>query len=173
MEILEDREKWLAEFQSGWLAYYQQTGGIDWGTYPHPANHHAVVGPGVDLKTSRLMLITSSGCYLPKDHQPFDAAHPLGDYSIRLVASSTLPRNLAFAHDHFDHAAVRRDVEVQVPLRHLGELVAEGVIGELAPSVVSFMGYQPDASRVVDETIPAILRAVEAEQVRAAFLVPA
>jgi hypothetical protein len=35
------------------------------------------------------------------------------------------------------------------------------------------MGYQPDVSRVVDETAPAILEVLRAEQAQAALLVPA
>ena len=52
-------------------------------------------------------------------------------------------------------------------------MVTEGAIGELAPSMVSFMGYQPDVSRVVDEMIPAILEVARAEGAQAALLVPA
>jgi hypothetical protein len=119
------------------------------------------------------MVITSSGAYLPEEQAPFDAAHPLGDYGIRLFPSSTPLEELAFAQDHFDHEAVDEDPQVLIPLRHLDELVAEGAISELAPSVISFMGYQPDVARVVDEMIPAIVQAARAEAVRAALLVPA
>ena len=179
MEILENRDQWLAGFREGWLAHYQQTGAIDWKRYQRPRNRVALEGPGVDLRTSRLMLISSAGGYLraklrlAQRQQPFDAANPLGDYGIRLIPSSTPLDALAFAHDHYDHAAVNQDPQVLMPLRHLEDLVAEGVIGELAPSMVSFMGYQPDATQVIDETIAATLQAAQAEGVHAAFLVPA
>ena len=62
------------------------------------------------------------------------------------------------------------DAQVLVPLRHLA---TEGVIGEVAPQAVSFMGHQPDASRVVEELIPAIVLVAEVEQPHAALLVPA
>jgi hypothetical protein len=88
------------------------------------------------------------------------------------VPSATPLGALSFAHDHYDHTAVNQDPQVLVPLRHLDNLVAAGAIGELAPVMVSFMGYQPDATRVVDETIPAILQVAQAAQVRAALLVP-
>ncbi len=173
MEILENRDQWLANFQEGWLAHYQQTGEIDWKRYPHPRNSVAPTGPGIDLKTSRLMLISSAGAYQPEHQQPFDAANPLGDYSIRSIPSSTPLDALAIAHDHYDHAAVNQDPQVLIPLRHLEDLAAEGVIGELAPSMVSFMGYQPDVTQVIDETIAATLQAAQAEGARAALLVPA
>ncbi len=69
--------------------------------------------------------------------------------------------------------AVNQYPQVLMPLRHLEDLVSEGVIGELAPSMVSFMGYQPDVTQVIDETIAATLQAAQAEGVRAALLVPA
>lgn len=173
MEILENRDQWLANFRQGWLAHYQQTGAIEWKDYPRPKNSVAPAGPGIDLTTSRLMLISSAGVYLPGLHEPFDAANPLGDYSVRLIPSSTPLDAMAISHDHYDHTAVNQDPQVLVPLRHLEDLVAEGVIGELAPSMVSFMGYQPDVTQVIDETIPATLQAAQAEQVRTALLVPA
>ena len=173
MGILENQEQWIASFRDGWLAHYRQTGEIDWERYPRVKNSVAPAGPGIDVSASRLMLISSAGGYLPGKQQPFDAANSLGDYTIRLFATSTPPDQLAFAHDHYDHAAINQDRQVLVPLRHLKDLVAEGVIGELASSVVSFMGYQPDVGRVIEETIPAIVQAARAEQVNAALLVPA
>jgi hypothetical protein len=45
-----------------------------------------------------------------------------------------------------------------LPLGRLAELAAEGAIGELATDVISFSGYQPDVTRVLDETIPLFSR---------------
>ena len=71
-----------------------------------------------------------------------------------------------------DHAAVIADPQVLLPLEHLAALEHNGTIGELASNVISFMGYQPDVGRVIDELIPAIYRAVQAEEAQAALLVP-
>lgn len=172
MDVLENRDQWFAEYQRGWLAHFNRTGELDWKRYNRPANRQVPAGQGVDLKSARLMLISSAGSYLRGRQQPFDAAHPLGDYSIRVYPSSTQLGDLAFAHDHFDHTAVNQDPQVLIPLRHLEELVDEGDIGELSPSVVSFMGYQPDVTRVLDETIPHLLSVVRAERVIAALLIP-
>jgi hypothetical protein len=173
MQILENRDQWYAAYRDGWLAHYQQTGQFDWKHCVRPKNSAAPAGPSVNRQTSRLMLITSAGSYLRDQQKPFDAANPLGDYSIRIIPSATPLRALAFAHDHYEHTAVDADPQVLAPLRHLEDLVADGVVGELAPSMVSFIGYQPDATRVVDELFPAILEVARAEQVRAALLVPA
>lgn len=67
---------------------------------------------------------------------------------------------------------VNAEPQALVPLRYLEALVAQGEIGELAPQVISFSGYMPDATRVVDELIPAILDVATAERATAALLVP-
>ncbi|MCG8348896.1 MAG: glycine/betaine/sarcosine/D-proline family reductase selenoprotein B [Chloroflexales bacterium] len=172
MQILENRDQWLAAFREGWLAHLQTTGEYNWKLYQRPRNSTAPAGPGVDLRNSRLMLISSAGGYLSDSQPPFDAASLLGDYAIRVFPSSIPLRDLAFAHEHYDHTAVNEDPQVLIPLRHLDNMVAAGAVGELSPSMVSFMGYQPDATRVVDETIPLILKVAQAEQVQAALLVP-
>ncbi len=136
-------------------------------------NRVAPTGPGVDLAKSRLALICSAGAYVHDTQAPFDAPNPLGDYTIRLFPSTTPFEALAYAHDHYDHTAVEADPQVLLPLRHMADLVSEGVVGELAPSVISFSGYLPDVVRVVNELIPAIVGAAKAEQIDAALLVPA
>jgi len=172
MEILENREQWQTGFRENWLAHYQQTESIDWKRYPIPRNSIAPPGAGIDVSKSRLMLVTSAGAYLGNEQSPFDAADLLGDYSVCLFPSAAPLDTLAFAHEHYDLTAVKQDPQVLVPLRHLEDLVNERKIGELSPSVASFMGYQPDVARVIDETIPPILQAALSEEVDAAILVP-
>ena len=172
MDILENQKAWKARFDE-WWANYQRTGEPNWKEYPLPKNSTAPSGPGVELRRSRLLLITSAGGYLRNEQPPFDAANPLGDYSIRIFPTDTPLDRLAFAHDHYDHTAVEQDPQVLVPLRHLEDMVREGRIGALTSSVVSFMGYLPDITRLVDELIPAILAAVKAEAPDAVLLVPA
>lgn len=170
--MLEDRASWEAAYKTGWLDHYLSTGEIDWTLYNRPRNETTPEGAPVTLAESRLMLISSAGGYLPDSQQPFDAAHDLGDYSIRRLPADTLPPDIDFAHDHYDQTAVREDSQVLLPLAHLRALVAEGRLGALTPSLVSFMGYQPDVSRVLDETFPAIRAVAEQEHPDAILLVP-
>lgn len=173
MQIFENLDSWREEFEQGWLAHWQATGETNFKLYNRPKNSKAPSGSGVDLSRSRLALITSAGGYLHDSQEPFDAEHDLGDYTIRTFLSSTPFRAIAYAHTHYDHTAVNADPQVLVPLRHLEDMVSEGAIGELAPSVISFHGYQPDVERTVRETVPAIVEAARAEQIDAALLVPA
>ncbi|MCB0163099.1 MAG: hypothetical protein KDI79_02660 [Anaerolineae bacterium] len=173
MEILENIEAWQAGYEQGWLAHYQATGETNWKIYVRPKNSQAPAGPGIELSRSRLALISSAGSYLKAGQEPYDAENPLGDYTIRTYPSSTPFEAMAYAHTHYDHAAVNADPQVLLPLRHLEAMVREGLIGELAPSVISFHGYQPDVTRVVNETVPAIVAAAQAEQIDGALLIPA
>lgn len=173
LDILENLAEWTTTFEAGWLAYYRQTGITDFKRYNRPKNTAVPGSPGIDLSQSRLIFITTAGAYLAGAQTPFDAADDFGDYSIRLFPSTTPFEALAYAHDHYDHRAVEADPQVLLPLRHLEDLVDAGVIDELAPSVISFMGYQPDVRRVLDELIPAVVDAVKTEQPDAALLVPA
>lgn len=173
MEILEDREGWMREFEEGWLAHYQQTGEEDWSRYNRPTNREIPAGEGREPSESRLVLISTAGGFLKGEQEPFDAPDPFGDYSLRAFPPSTAFDRIAFAHDHYDHGAVDQDPEVLLPLRHLEELVREGEIGELAESVISLMGYQPYATRTVDETIPAVVSMAKDLEAETALLIPA
>lgn len=174
MEILENLAQWQTEYEQGWLAHYRETGEMDWERYNRPKNKIAPAGPGINLAKSRLALISSAGGYLSQSQEPFSTNKAdLGDYTIRLFPSSTPLEALAFAHVAYDHTAVNEDPQVLVPLRHLEDLVSEGVIGELAPSVISFCGWQPNVVRTINELIPAIVEAAKAEKIDAALLVPA
>lgn len=172
VDILENRAEWQATYRDVWLKHYQETGETKWKVYNRPNNQTAPGLPGIDLGKSKLVLITSAGSYLRDSQPPFDHANDLGDYSIRLYPFSTAFDQLAYAHDHFDHTAVNADPQVLIPLRHLEALQQAGKIGELGETVISFMGYQPDAAQVVDETIPQIVKAVKDQHADAALLVP-
>lgn len=173
MEIIEQRDQWEATFRSNWLAHFEQTGQIDWSLYNRPNNKHAPAGPAIDLASSHIAFISSAGGYVPASQEPFDAPHPLGDYTIRTFPANTPFDKISYAHTHYDHTALKADPQVLMPLQHLADLADEGVIGGVAPDMISFMGYQPDAGRVVDEMIPAIIEVVKASGADGALVVPA
>lgn len=172
MDILENPKEWLKNFKQGWLAHLNETGKVDWGKYDRPRNRHAPSGPGIKLSKSRLMLISSSGGFLHDSQDPFDASNAFGDYTIRLIPSDTPFEAISYAHEHYDHQYIDKDPQVGLPLRHLEDMVSEGLIGELAPRVVSFSGYHPNVIRVVKELIPSILEVAKKDRVDAVLLVP-
>ena len=172
MQIVENLTQWQNEYETGFLADFAETGEVNWKRYPRIKNLSAPAGSSVDLSRCRLMLVTTAGGYLKDSQEPFDASNVLGDYSLRLFSSSTAFEDIAYAHEHYDHAAVDADPQVLLPLRHLEDLAAEGLIGELTPTVVSFSGYHPDIVSVVKLTITLILDIARAEQADAVLLVP-
>ena len=173
MDIVENLDAWQAEFDSTWLAHYNETGETDWKIYPKPNNKTAPSGKGVDLSQSRLLFISTAGAYLKDSQEPYDAEDDLGDYSLRRFPIWTPFEQIAFSHGHYNHADVEADPQVLLPLRHLEALVEDGTIGELVPNVVSIMGYQPHVRRTVEELIPQIVDIALAEKAHAALLVPA
>ena len=173
MAILDDRETWEATFQEEFIAHWQATGKMNWRAYPRPKNDPLPRSAGIELANARVLLVSTAGGYLADTQEPFDAPNPLGDYSIRTFPIDTPFDALAYAHEHYDHTAVDADPQVLLPLPELAARHERGDIGALAPSVVSFMGYQPDLIRVVDEMIPSIVRVAKEFDVQAALLVPA
>jgi hypothetical protein len=173
MEILENLDEWFAEYSAGWLAHFKDTGEKNWRIYNRPRNSIAPGGPSIKLEESRLMLVSTAGGYLARSQEPFDDKNALGDYTVRTFSSRTPLDDLAFSHAAYNHAAVEEDPQVLVPLRHLEDMVQEGSIGELTPSVISICGYMPDASRLVKETIPLIVQIARKQEAQAALLVPA
>lgn len=172
-EIVESLTEWQQTYRENFLAHFQATGETDFKRYNRVKQSGVIQSAGLDLSQSRLVFITSAGSYIPKAQTAFDAENPLGDYSIRLIPQHTPLDALAFAHTHYDHAAVDADPQVLVPLRHLEALAQEGLIGALAENVIGYMGYQPDVTRIVHELVPSVVEAAQRERAHAALLVPA
>ena len=174
-EIIEKRDEWAANFRDGWIAHLEAHGEMNWSLYNRPKNTQTVSGNAIDLSKSKLLFISTGGSYLADSQKPFfdsDDTHPRGDYSIRTYSIETPFDQLAIAHSHYDHTAVNADRQVLLPFKHLADMVEEGQIGSLCDTVVSYAGYQPDATRVIDDLLPAIQKVVELEQPDAALLVP-
>jgi glycine/betaine/sarcosine/D-proline reductase family selenoprotein B len=173
MAVVDDREGWRAAFEAGWLKTYTETGELDWANYNLPRNTTSVEGPAIDLKAAKLAVISTGGFYIEGEQEPFDEPDLHGRYDIRLLPIDARTEDFSISHTHYDHTAANEDRQVLLPIGHLKAMVEAGEIGELAPSIVSFMGYQPDVTRVEDETIPAVLSAVQSMGADAAILIPA
>lgn len=172
IEVMENKQAWRERFRNNWLATLDERGVTDWSIYNHPRNEQVPGTAGIKLATGRLLVITSAGAYLRGAQQPFDAPNLYGDYTLRTFPTSTPFDRLAYAHGHYDQSMIKHDPQVGLPLRHLNRMVERGDLGSLAPSVVSFMGYQPDSARVVEEVVPRVVEFATREEVDAALLAP-
>ncbi len=173
MQILEHENEWAQNYQKAVIKPFLDTGVYRFDGYAFAHNRCAPQGTGVDLASVRLLFISSSGAFIPGEQAPFAAEDPLGDYSLRRIPAETPLAELDYAHAHYDQAAVREDPQTLLPVRLLRQKKAQGTVGALTDHWVSFMGYQPDLTRVVHETIPPILDLAAAENAQAALLVPA
>ncbi len=125
------------------------------------------------LSECRLGLVSSAGLVLP-GQPPFDAGMRGGDPSFRDIPSDADPRDLIDTHrsQSFDHAGIRHDPNLGLPLDRARELVERGRVGSLAANHLSFMGSITAPGRLVRKTAPEAARRMVAEGVEVALLVP-
>jgi D-proline reductase (dithiol) PrdB len=129
------------------------------------------------LAECTVALVSSAGVALRSD-RPFDQEgerkNPWwGDPSWRAIPRDATEADVAIHHLHIDRRFAEADLDCVLPLRRLAELAGEGLIGRIAASHVSFMGYQLDATALVTESAPAIARHLREQAVDVAVLVPA
>ncbi len=94
------------------------------------------------------------------------------DCSIREIAATTPDAKLRFSHITENYLVdPRRDPGCIFPLRALREAVAQGLIGRLADVVLSCMGGVYSQRRVREDVAPAVLAAMQRQEVDAALLI--
>lgn len=102
------------------------------------------------LMACRVALITTAGVHL-KTQRPFDMRHALGDPSFREIPATAAPEQLTITHDYYDHRDADRDMNIVFPWQRLHELADGGIVGEVAPVHLGFMGH-------IDGDLVSILR---------------
>jgi len=129
------------------------------------------------LAGARIALISSAGI-ARHDQPPFDQdgerRNPWwGDPSHRVLPRGTTERDVRLYHMHIETRHGEQDLDCVLPLRRLEEAQQAGLIGSVAPSHYSFMGYLLDAEEFLTETVPKIVAQMKSEEVDATILVPA
>lgn len=119
---------------------------------------------------SRIAVVTTGG-FRFADQPAFDC--DAGDPSYREIPSDVVLAELVVDHTHYDTRDAEADPNILLPLDRLRELVAEDVLGSLAPTHYSMMGYVPQTTALVEETAPEIARRMRSEEVDFALLTPA
>lgn len=119
---------------------------------------------------ARMAVVTTGGFHLG-DQEPFDC--DAGDPSFRPIPADVRLGELEITHTHYDTRDAREDPNILLPLDRLHELVDEGVLGSLAPTHYSMMGYVPQVRVLVEETAPRIVEGMRSEEVDFALLTPA
>lgn len=114
-------------------------------------------------------LITTAGVHL-KTQPIFDVE--AGDSTVRMIPRNCEEKDLMISHTHFDQSDAKQDINCVFPLTRLKELAAQGIIGDAANTHYGLMGYIPETSMLVNETIPTIIKQLKAERVDAVILNP-
>ena len=120
------------------------------------------------LDQARVGLVSSGGIYVAGQV----AFHFKDDTSYRAIPADVETSALRATHFAYDPTDARRDPNVVFPIDTLRTLVAEGLIGELAPRTFAFMGGIYSARRVVAELAEPITRELVEQQVDIALFVP-
>lgn len=149
------------------------------GGIPEEPNHEPIPWTALEkpLSQCRVALLSTAGISMKGD-SPFDMEmerkNPTrGDPSWRALRADATAADIESNHLHIDTGYIESDLNVALPLDRLRELVAEGVVGSVADTHYSIMGYQGnDSSTLVRESAPAIAKAMRAEEVDLALLAP-
>jgi len=129
------------------------------------------------LSDAKVALLSTAGLSMKGD-EPFDMEferqNPTrGDGSFRRLRADATAADVDANHLHIDTGFIERDLNVALPLDRLRELVDEGRVGAMAETHYSVMGFQGnDASRLENESAPAIAEAMKSEEVDLALLAP-
>lgn len=125
------------------------------------------------LSECRVAVVSSAG-FVPKGEVKFDESVRGGDSSFRVVPAETLPSELADSHrsESFDHTAMEADPDLAFPLTRIRELCDEGVIGEVAPRHLSYMGSITATGPLIRNSAPAGAAQLVKDKVDLVLLVP-
>lgn len=125
--------------------------------------------PTKPLAQSRVAIVTTAGVHR-RDDTPFVP----GDPTYRMIPSSMDGADLLQSHTSlgFDRTGIMADANVVYPVDRLREMVAEGRIGELAPTFYSFMGAQRDVTAIKNTMAPEVARRLLEDGVDVVLLTP-
>lgn len=125
------------------------------------------------LSRCRLALVSSAGFTAP-GQDLFDGGARGGDPSFRFIPRETVLESLHEGHgsDSFNHDGILQDPNLAFPLHRAEELVSSGRIGSVNQRHLSFRGSLTVPGRLVRKTAPEAARALQADGVDVALLVP-
>jgi len=128
---------------------------------------------GKTLSRCRLALVSSAGFVLPNQER-FDETQRGGDPSFREIPSDIPVSLLVDAHrsEIFDHTDMCLDPNLAFPIDRVRELADRGRIGSLNRRHLSLMGGITAPDRLIEHTAPEAARALAADGVDIALLVP-
>ena len=130
------------------------------------------------LSESRFALVTTAGIYVEGAEPPFDMERekrePMwGDPTFRCIPRDVHQDQIGASHLHINNRDLLEDVNIVLPVQRFLELESEGVIGSLAPTSYSYMGYQMNNSEWRNKYGPEVAGLMKDEAVDCVLLTPA
>lgn len=125
------------------------------------------------LRDCKVGIVSTAGFVTP-EQPPFDGTIRGGDWSHRVIPSSTDVTTLIDTQrsDSFDHSGMQADANLAFPLDRLRELAHDSRIGSVAGRHLSFMGSITAPNRLIKESAPAAAQTFVDDGVDVALLVP-
>ena len=125
----------------------------------------------VPISKAKFALVTTGGFYVD-GQEPYETDGPArqGDWSYRVIPRDTPRDRINVAHIHYDISGPQQDVNCVFPLDRFAELEKEGVIGQLADTNYSFMGFIQRPDLLMSETAPEVARRLKEDGVDVVFL---
>ena len=125
----------------------------------------------------RVALLSSAGIALKTDC-PFDQegerSNPWwGDPSYRVLPKDASAADVNLYHLHIDPRPAQQDLNCLFPLTRLMEMEQMGEIGSSVERHYSIMGYILKPEKLLQETVPLIIRDLHADHADVVVLVPA
>ena len=132
---------------------------------------------GKPLREARIALVTTAGINVrgvepPFDYEREDREPTWGDPTYRTLPRDLRQEQVQAGHLHINNQDIDRDFNVAIPIGRMLELETAGVVGSLAPTSYSFMGYQPDTNEWTSKYAPEAAGLMKAEGVDAVVLTP-
>jgi D-proline reductase (dithiol) PrdB len=128
------------------------------------------------LGDCRVAVVSSAGIARhdqPSFDQELERRDPWwSDQSWRPIPLGTTEADVGIYHLHIDPRFGQQDLDCVLPLRRLQELCGDGIVGGVASTHYSFMGYVLEPRELLASTAPAIAARMAEETVDVALLVP-
>ena len=133
------------------------------------------------INESKFALVTTGGLYDKSHSEPFDLEREIeeatwGDPSYRMIRKDFAQENIRVSHLHINPEAPEADINVLLPIERMSTLADEGIIGGVADTHYSFMGFQgypPTTDEWVNTYAPEVIQRMKDEEVDCVLLTPA
>lgn len=120
------------------------------------------------LSELRVAIAASTGVHLRTD-KPFILT---GDASYRIIPGDVDYSDITISHVRYPNQAAHKDLDCVFPLKTLRSMAEKGIIGEVSPVNISWMGHVPRVDVLIEVTAKQIAETLEENNVDVVLLSP-